>query len=140
MMNISLSAVMAAAALTACGGSQPTAPAVPASANAAVKPSYNGNIYWNKHGVQLRYQSNSHGRAELSYFGPDGYYTEPIYCKHGGQISATTHRQWGNPKEYLHVEYWFQAQSSGPDVCSFTAILNNTGSPPIAILNLHIRK
>lgn len=132
-----------AAVLTACNATQPANPSVAHASEAAArysraKPTYNGNIYWNKKGVHLRYPSISHARAELSYFGPDGYYTLPVYCKNGGQISATTHRQWGNPKNYLHVEYWFQAQSAGPDDCSFTAILSNTGSPPIAILKIHV--
>ena len=138
-MKRSLAAIVAAAVLTACNASQPANPPAglvnsSAARSATAKADYNGNIYWNKKSVRLRYPSNSHARAELSYFGPDGYYALPVYCKNGGQISATTHRQWGNPKNYLHVEYWFQAQSAGPDDCSFTAILSNTGSPPIAIL------
>jgi hypothetical protein len=142
MMRI-LPALLAAAALTACNASQlANVPAAQTklgtTQRGAAKPNYNGNITWNKSAVRLRYPSTKHARAELSYFGPDGYYTLPVYCKNGGEIATTPHRQWGNPKKYLHVEYWFQAQSAGPDDCSFTAILNNTGSPPIAILKIHI--
>ncbi len=140
MMRI-LSALLVAAALTACNASQHAdLPAAQPNVGTAQRanPNYNGNITWNKNAVRLRYPLTKHARAELSYFGPDGYNTLPVYCKNAGEITTTPHRQWGNPKKYLHVEYWFQAQSAGPDDCSFTAILNNTGSPPIAILKIHI--
>jgi hypothetical protein len=138
-----ISTLAAAAILTACNSSPTVNPSVagasvaaPQSANA--KRNYNGNITWNKNAVRVRYRSTKHARAELTYFGPDGYFTLPVYCKDSGEIAATVHRQWGNPKKNLHVEYWFQALSPGPDDCSFTAVLNNTGSPPIAILTIHI--
>ncbi|MFY9709655.1 MAG: hypothetical protein WA668_12250 [Candidatus Cybelea sp.] len=141
MMRRLLPALLAAAASTACSASQPANPPAAQSDVGTVqraKLNYSGNITWNKNAVRLRYPSTKHARAELSYFGPDGYYTLPVYCKNAGEIATTPHRQWGNPKKYVHVEYWFQAQSAGPDDCSFTAILNNTGSPPIAILKIHI--
>jgi hypothetical protein len=98
----------------------------------------NGNIYWSRNRLRLPYPSRSHGRAILTYFGPDGYFTYPVFCKRGGSVSATPHRTFGNPSSYLHVVYWFKAQTPGPDDCAYTAVLNNTGSPPIAIVKLHI--
>ncbi len=97
-----------------------------------------GNIYWNKPRLRLVYPSKSYAKATLTYWAPNGYSTEP-YCKRGGSFSATTHHQGGNPKGYMHVVYWFKAKTAGPDDCAFTATLDNTGSPPISILKLHIR-
>jgi hypothetical protein len=77
-------------------------------------------------------------KALLTYWAPNGYFTEPVYCKNGGKISATAHRKYGNPSAYMHVVFWFKALSAGPDECGFTAVLNNTGSPPIAVIELHI--
>ena len=96
-----------------------------------------GNIYWNKPALRLK-ADGTHGRAILSYWGPDGYYTEPVYCKNGGQISATTHGQRGKQTGYVHVVYWFKALTHKPDDCGFSAVLNNTGSPPIAVIDLRI--
>jgi hypothetical protein len=96
-----------------------------------------GNIYWNK--TRVRLPLRGHAEAVLSYWGVDGYYTEPNYCRNGGQFSATVHRTWGNPKKYLHVLYWFRAKTRLPDECAFTAVLNNTGSPPIAVIELTIK-
>jgi hypothetical protein len=96
-----------------------------------------GNIYWNKPALRLK-TDGTHGRAILSYWGPDGYYTEPVYCKNGGSISATTHGQRGKRTGYVHVVYWFKALSHNPDQCGFNAVLNNTGSPPIAVIKLRI--
>jgi hypothetical protein len=97
-----------------------------------------GNIYWNKRRLNLQYPTVSHGQAILTYWGADGYYTEPHYCQGNGRFSATPHRHYGNPSKYVHVVYWFRALSPGPDDCAFTAVLNNTGSPPIAIIKVHI--
>jgi hypothetical protein len=125
----------AAAFLAGCGGSQPS---LAGSSVAAQSRDSVGNIYWNKKRLRLQYPSKSRADAVLSYWGPDGYSTYPIICKAGGQISVTPHRTRGNPSGYEHVTYSFQARSAGPDDCSFTAVLNNTGSPPFAILRLHI--
>jgi hypothetical protein len=97
-----------------------------------------GNIYWNKRRLNLPYPAMSHGQAILTYWGPDGYYTEPHFCKGNGRFSATAHRHYGNQSKYVHVVYWFKALSPGPDDCAFTAVLNNTGSPPIAIVKMRI--
>jgi len=97
-----------------------------------------GNIYWNKKRLRLPYPPKGHVEAVLSYWAPDGYFTEPNYCRNGGTFSATVHRTWGNPKAYMHAAYWFTAESAGPDRCAFTAVLNNTGSPPIAIIKLDL--
>jgi hypothetical protein len=124
--------------MAGCGGASSAGPPGAMQQPTSVSKAYNGNIYWSKARLRLPYPPSSPGKATLTYFGPDGYYTYPVYCKNGGKISATPHRKFGNPKAYLHVVYWFKAQTPGPDDCSFTAVLNNTGSPPIAIIKLHI--
>ncbi len=97
-----------------------------------------GNIYWRPIQLDLSYRAKSRAESVLTYWGPNGYYTEPPFCKKGATFSATAHRRYGNPSTYMHVVYRFKALSPGPDDCTFTAVLNNTGSPPIAILRLHI--
>lgn len=101
-------------------------------------PASTVNIYWNKASLHVKYAPGVHGQAILSYWGPNGYYTDPPTCKNGGKISATARRTWGNRSKYLHVLYWFKARSKGPDYCTFTAILDNTGSPPIATIEVRI--
>ncbi len=134
-------AFLGAATLAGCGGAA-TTPAQPSAAAVqgapAAKPAYNGNISWNKKSLRLRYETV--GRAVLTYFGPDGYFTYPPYCKNGGNITATAGRTWGKSSGYLHTRYTFEATTKGADDCSFTAVLNNTGSPPIAIIELHVLK
>jgi hypothetical protein len=132
----------AAGVAIAAGCASPTGPPpAPAATIAGVEsPSEHGpgNIYWRPRRLSLPYPSKAHAEAVLSYWGPDGYFTETSYCKNGGRFSATPHRQYGNPSKYRHVVYWFKALSPGPDDCTFTVVLDNTGSPPIAILRLHI--
>jgi hypothetical protein len=125
-----LTAILAACKATQAPGGTPGA--MPAARTGA-------NIFWNKPLLRLRYPGKSPAKAILSYYGPDGYYTELICCKQGGKFSATAHRHWGNPSGYLHVVYWFKALTDGPDRCAFSAVLNNTGSPPIAIIQLDIK-
>jgi hypothetical protein len=126
-----LAVLFASALLSGCGGaSLKTEPGV-------VAASAPGNIYWNKPALRLK-ADGARGEAVLSYWGPDGYYTEPLYCKNGGQISATTHGHRGKRTGYVHVVYWFKALSHNPDECGFSAVLNNTGSPPIAVIKLRI--
>lgn len=95
------------------------------------------NIFWNKKRLDLR--GSARQRAELTYWAPNSYYLTPVDCKNGGKISVTPGTSWGDPSGYMHVKYWFQAQSPGPDRCGITAVLNGTGSPPLAVLKLHIR-
>jgi hypothetical protein len=96
-----------------------------------------GNIYWNKAALRLK-PDGARGQAILSYWGPDGYYTEPLYCKNGGRISATTHGRSGKKTGYVHVVYWFKALTHARDECGLSAVLYNTGSPPIAVITLRI--
>jgi hypothetical protein len=127
----SLAILFAMALLPACGSAGLNAePGV----IAATGP---GNIYWNKPALRLK-ADGARSEAILTYWGPDGYYTEPVYCKNGGQISATTHGQRGKRTGYVHVIYWFKALTHKPDQCGFSAVLNNTGSPPIAVIDLRI--
>ncbi|MGA2760797.1 MAG: hypothetical protein ABSF08_10815 [Candidatus Cybelea sp.] len=113
-----------------CGGTALKAePGVAASAP--------GNIYWNKPDLRLK-GDGARGEAILTYWAPDGYYTEPVYCQNGGRISATTHGHRGKRTGYVHVVYWFKALTYKPDRCGFSAVLNNTGSPPIAVIKLRI--
>ncbi len=126
-----LAALCAAALLPGCGGASPKVePAV-------IAASAPGNIYWNKAGLRLK-ANGAHGEAILTYWGPDGYYTEPVYCQSGGRISATTHGRRGKRTGYVHVVYWFKALTRNPDQCGFSAVLKNTGSPPIAVIKLRI--
>lgn len=133
--------VVLAAALCGCGASPAS---VPAGANAVIDAphrvgaSSSGNIYRNKRRVRLRYASQTHGSAILTYWGPNGYYTTPMTCKRGGRVVATTHHRSGNPSGYVNVVYWFKARSKGPDHCGFSAVLDGTGSPPIAPISIHI--
>ena len=128
--------------LAGCASPQPPL-SLPPNVSASVRhsvPATGGccNIFWNKRRLDLPYPATAHAQAVLSYWASNGYFTYPVYCEKGSQISATAHRTWGNPKRYMHVVYWFEAKSPGPDRCSFTAVLSNTGSPPIAIIKLHI--
>jgi hypothetical protein len=126
-----LTGLCASALLSGCGGGPLKAEP---SAIAASAP---GNIYWNKSALRLQ-SDGEHAQAILTYWGPDGYFTQPGYCKNGGRISATTHGRSGKRTGYVHVVYWFKALTHKPDQCGFSAVLNNTGSPPIAVIKLHI--
>jgi hypothetical protein len=130
-LRVFLAALFASALLLGCGSASLKAEP---SVTAATAP---GNIYWNKTGLRLK-ADGARGVAILSYWGPDGYYTEPVYCKNGGRISATTHGHSGKRTGYVHVVYWFKALTHSPDECGFSAVLYNTGSPPIAVINLRI--
>ena len=135
-------AIIATALLAGCStaSSPSTSPAVPQSVSRAVPASHGyGSIFWNKISLRLPPKGHGHAEAVLSYWAVDGYFTEPNYCRDGEQFSATAHRSWGNPKKYMHVLYWFKAKSRGADECEFTAVLNSTGSPPIAIIQLDIQ-
>jgi hypothetical protein len=123
-----------AAVLAGCAGTQ--SPIGSGPAPLAQHESSSGNISWNKAGVRLRYGAMRSAKAVLTYWGPDGYYTAPLYCKNGTQISVKHGRSRGNPSCYLRVTYFFRTLGQGPDECQFTAILNYTGSPPIAIITL----
>ena len=96
------------------------------------------NIFWNKKSLNLSYGDKMPAKAVLTYWAPSGYYTDES-CNNGGKFSATPGRTWGNPRAYKHVLYSFEAQSAGRARCGFAAILNNTGSPPIASLTLNIK-
>jgi hypothetical protein len=136
MRNFLAATCILAAALAGCAVAQ--SPIGSTSAPSTQQRYSSGNIFWNKASVRLRDGAMHPARAVLTYWGPDGYFTYPLYCKHGALISADHGRSRGNPSGYLHVTYSFRARSQGPDECHFTAVLNNTGSPPIAIINLHV--
>jgi len=76
----------------------------------------------------------------LNFWAPDGYFTEPLYCQNGSQIAISHGKAQGNPSGDEHVAYTFRAKGAGPDSCSYDAVLNNTGSPPIAILHLIVAR
>jgi hypothetical protein len=136
MRNFFAATCILTAVLVGCAGAQSPIGSSPAAS--ALQRYSSGNIFWNKAGVRLRYGATRPAKAVLTYWGPDGYYTAPLYCRGDTQISVKHGRNHGNPSDYLHVTYFFRALSQGPDQCQFTAILNNTGSPPIAIINLHV--
>ncbi|HEX3369877.1 MAG TPA: hypothetical protein VHS56_09910 [Candidatus Cybelea sp.] len=126
-----------AALLIGCAGGVASSPQAP-PAHAARPASSGGNIYWGKGKLKLQYPP--HGKKEdvLHFWGPDGYFTEALYCEHGSQVAITHGKIKGDPSGYQYVTYTFHAKSAGPDSCSFDAVLNNTGSPPIAVLRLVI--
>jgi hypothetical protein len=130
--------------LAGCGGGawQVESPgAIPPNARGALQPTgaaTTGNIFWNKHRLDLPYPTKPRAKATLTYWAPNGYFTYPVSCKRNGRISATPHHKSGNPSGYMHVVYWFKAQTPGPDDCQFTAVLSGTGSPPIAVIQLRI--
>lgn len=99
-----------------------------------------GNIYWNKKKLNLPYPTKPADKATLTYWAPNGYFTEPVYCKTSGRISAKHGHPFGNPSGYMHVVYRFKALTAGPNECGFSAVLSGTGSPPIAVLKLHIER
>lgn len=106
---------------------------------AALRAKSSGNIYWNKASLALRYPAHGHRDAVLTFWAPDGYFTEGVYCKNKGKVAASAHRQWGDPSGNEHAVYWFTAKTAGPNECGFSAVLNGTGSPPIAVLKLPIK-
>ena len=124
---------------TACAGAGIATPQTAASAVRRA-PAPSGNIYWNKRHVRLQYAPRSHGRALLTYWGPDGYFTTGVACKRGGRVTATPRRHRGNGSGYVTVVYWFTARTPGPDTCGFSAILGGTGSPPVAPITLDIER
>ena len=135
--SCAVSLCAAVAIVSGCGGSQgATTGAAPPDASA--RRDSTGNIYWNKGKLNLPYPAKRTDRATLTYWGPNGYFTEPISCKTQGQISFKHGHPSGNPSGYMHVVYRFKAQTAGPNECGFSAVLNGTGSPPIAVIQLHI--
>ncbi|MGA8326081.1 MAG: hypothetical protein WB757_08375 [Candidatus Cybelea sp.] len=138
MRNFLPATCILTAVLVGCAGAQ--SPIGSARAPSAQQRYSSGNIFWNKAGVRLRYGAAHPAKALLTFWGPNGYFTAPLYCKSGTQISVKHTRARGNPSGYLQVTYFFRALGQGPDECEFTAILNNTGSPPIATINLHVER
>jgi hypothetical protein len=143
MRNLRVLTIVAVVAVFAgCGNPQSSlgGPNIAPAGSRGASPATGSccNIFWNKNRLRLPYPTKGHAQAVLTYWAPNGYFTYPIYCQNGGQISATAHRTWGNAQGYMHVVYWFKAKSAGPDRCSFTAVLSDTGSPPFAIIRLRI--
>jgi hypothetical protein len=128
--------ICAAISMAACAAQ--SAQTVPASQLVSPASGSCCNIFWSKHRLRLPYPPKTHKTAVLTYWGPNGYYLTAVECKNGGKIAASAHHTSGDPKAYMHVVYWFEAQTAGPDECGVSAVLNNTGSPPIAVLKFHI--
>jgi hypothetical protein len=134
-----LSLCVAGAIVSGCGGSQPAVTGT-TTAGVSARSDSSGNIYWNKKNLNLPYPTKPAAKATLTYWAPNGYYTVPVYCKTKGRISAKHGHPFGDPSGYMHVVYRFKARTAGPDDCGFSAVLNNTGSPPIAVIALHIER
>jgi hypothetical protein len=134
-----LSLCAALAIVSGCGGSQPATTGA-TTPDVSARRDSTGNIYWNKKKLNLPYPTKSAQKATLTYWAPDGYFTMPIYCKASGQISAKPGHPYGNPSGYMHVVYGFKALTAGPNQCGFSAVLGNTGSPPIAVIKLHVER
>jgi hypothetical protein len=132
------SATVALLAVTACA-SAPISN-VPPAANVsapAVQTNDYGNIRWNKAAVHA-YKSKGATTAILTFWARDGYFKYPNSCQNGGRFVATPGKIKGNPNRYDRVKYSFVAKTGKPDQCTLTAVLNNTGSPPIATLTVHL--
>jgi hypothetical protein len=138
-----LSAIGLLVFLAACGAPQ-SASSIPAGTSSSRQPNSHAsgsccNIYWNKKRLSLKYASKSSAKATLTYWAPNGYFFDPVECQHGSQISVDPRGSWGDPSGYEHVIVKFTARSAGPDQCAITAVLNGTGSPPLASLRLRIK-
>src|SRR5580692_8796214 len=96
-----------------------------------------GNIRWNKPSLHL-FKSKGAQTALLSFWAKDGYFTYPMSCQNGGKVVATPGKVAGNPNRYDHVKYSFVAKTGKADQCTFSAVLNNTGSPPITTITLYL--
>jgi hypothetical protein len=126
------------ALLTACAGSHSSA-GIPSSDSSAGRSRVAGTcctLWWSKKRLTLR--DGVMARAVLTFWSRNGYFFYPADCEHGSQISVATGRTWGDPSTYEHVVVKFKTQGPGPDRCAITAVLNNTGSPPLATLKLRI--
>jgi hypothetical protein len=137
-----LASTIVIALLTACA-SAPSALGVPAGTASTRQDlshaPHNCCIWWNKMHLTLRYPSQPTKDAVLRYWGPKGYHLTQFYCQNGSQLTATLERTWGNVTALMHARYSFTTASPGPDRCAIDAVLNNTGSPPIAILKIRIQ-
>jgi hypothetical protein len=131
------SATLALAMVTACASPATTAAGLFASRAPAARVNDYGNIRWNKVAVHV-YKSKSGSSATLTFWAKDGYFTYPNSCPSGGKFVATPGNVKGNPNRYERVKYSFVAKTSKADQCTFTAVLNNTGSPPIATLTVDL--
>jgi hypothetical protein len=127
-------------AVSACAAPT-TVTMAPSDSSAVLAPEIRtddyGNIRWNKATIHV-YKSKGADTALLTFWAKDGYFTYPISCKSGGQLVATPGTVKGNPNRYDRVKYSFVAKTGKPDQCTFTAVLDNTGSPPIAILTIYL--
>ena len=132
------SATVALLAITACA-SAPISN-VPPAANVsapAVQTNDYGNIRWNKTSLHV-FKSRGYATATLAFWAKDGYFTYPLSCQNGGKIEATPGKVNGNPNRYDHVQYTFVAKTAKADTCELTAVLNNTGSPPLTTIELYL--
>lgn len=134
-----LSLCAAAAIVSGCGGSRPAVTGA-ATPEVGARRDSSGNIYWNKKKLNLPYPTKRAAKATLTYWGPNGYFTVPVYCKTSGRISVKHGHPYGNSSGYMQVVYGFKALTAGPNECGFSAVLSGTGSPPIAVIKLHVER
>jgi hypothetical protein len=137
--RFALSLCVATAIVSGCSGSQPATTGA-TTPDVSARRDSSGNIYWNKKKLNLPYPTKPAAKTTLTYWGPNGYFTDPVYCKTQGQISAKHGHPFGNPSGYMQVVYSFKALTAGPNECGFSAVLSGTGSPPIAVIALHIER
>ena len=124
-----------AAMLSGCGA---LAGGAARDATPAARHATSGTISWSRPHIHLQYPTEPPKKVVLNFWGPDGYFTEPMSCQHNSKIAISHGKTRGNPSGDEYVEYSFRAKSAGPDQCEFDAVLGTTGSPPIAILKITI--
>jgi hypothetical protein len=140
LSSYALSLCAGVAILSGCGGPQ-AAMTGATTPDVSARRDSTGNIYWNKKKLNLPYPTKPAAKATLTFWAPNGYYTVPVSCKtSGGRISVKHGRPFGDSSGYEHVAYSFKALTAGPNDCGFSAVLSGTGSPPIAVLELHIKR
>ena len=118
-----------------CGGGAVSPAGVAAQ---AARHATSGTISWSKGHIHLAYPPLGRKTVVLNYWGPDGYFTEPMSCQNNSKIAVSHGKVRGNPSGNAYVVYSFRAKSAGPDTCEYDAVLGTTGSPPIAILKLTV--
>jgi hypothetical protein len=134
LLAVATTAACASPATVPGGSSVMSQPA----AQAAARPNDYGNIRWNKSTIHV-YKSKA-STATLTFWARDGYFTYPMTCQNGSKVTATPGTVHGNPNRYDHVKFSFVVKTAKADQCYYTAVLNNTGSPPLTTIEIYLNQ